>query len=293
MLAKIRYMRSVALALLCVGSVLAQSPTDVFEKAPPEIDKALRERIAIFFQAHVDAKFRRAEQVIHEDSLDDYYNSEKTKLVQFTISKITYSEKYTKAVVICDVELDWITSRGKIRVKPPMKSLWKLEKGQWWWYAPPRGNWETPWGVMKSGDESANGSSMTAPRPKMADPNEILNAVVADKSDIQLDSAKASEDSATITADLPGEVRLEVRPHGIPGLKVTIDNQTIRQGSPANIKFSYEPPDESPKSPRIVYIHANPLGKVFSFTLNFRQPAPVRAPMIPMPQQPPVAPKKL
>ena len=142
---------AVACCLFAVCS-LAQSPTDVFDKAPPEVEKALRERAAIFFQAHVDGKFRQAEKVIHADSQDDYYNSEKQRLINFEISKITYSDKFTKAVVIADVELDWVTARtGKIRVKPPMKTVWKLDEGQWWWYAPTRTKWETPFGEMKPG----------------------------------------------------------------------------------------------------------------------------------------------
>jgi hypothetical protein len=134
---------------------------------------------------------------------------------------------------------------------------------------------------------------MTAtPVIKMVDPNEVLNKVNADKSVVQLDSTKHSEDSATITSEVPGEVKLAVRPHGIDGLTVKIENDTLKPGQPGVIRFIYEPPDESAKAPRIVYVHANPLNKVFSFTLNFRQPTPAARPTVPFPGQQPAAPAK-
>ena len=65
-------------AFVSCAVVAAQTkPTDIFEKAPPEVDNALRERVSKFFQAHVDGKFRLAEEVIAEDSKDFFYNMEK------------------------------------------------------------------------------------------------------------------------------------------------------------------------------------------------------------------------
>jgi len=252
----------------------AQSPTDVFDKAPPETEKALRERAAIFFQAHVDGKFRRAEQVIHEDSLDDFYNSEKTHLIRFEISRIKWLENFTKAEVVADVELDWVTSRGIIRVKPPMKSYWTLDKGQWWWYVKKTGGWETPFGTMKSStSKDPSGAPAPPPQPiRIPDAQTILNQVTADKSEVQLASAKKSDDAAAITSQAPGEIRLEIVPFSVPGLTVKLDKQKLKKGETAHLSFVYDPPEPSPKTPRIVYVKAAPLEKVFSFTTVFSAP---------------------
>jgi hypothetical protein len=136
---------------------------------------------------------------------------------------------------------------------------------------------------MKSSTDPKAGPSAPVSVNKMVDPNEVLNAIKASKTSVQLDSVKRSSDSAEISADLPGEVRLEVQPHGIPGLNVRFENQNVRQGQPGIIHFDYEPPDETAKAPRIVYIHVNPMGKVISFTLNFRQPAPQAKPQFTLP----------
>ena len=59
---------------MIVSALLAQSPEELFEKAPPHVDQTLRERVKIFYQAHVDGKFRVADTVVHEDSKDAFSN---------------------------------------------------------------------------------------------------------------------------------------------------------------------------------------------------------------------------
>ena len=90
----------------------------------------------------------------------------------------------------------------------------------------------------------------------MVDPNEVLSKIQANKAEIKLDSVKQSEDSAQISAEIPGEVNLEVRPHGIPGLTVSFDTKIVKPGAPSTVTFRYDPPDSTPKTPRIIYIHA-------------------------------------
>src|SRR5262245_42218997 len=130
----------------CAVMVAQTKPTDVFEKAPPQVDNALRERVAKFFQAHIEGKFRQAEAVIAEGSKDFYYNTEKQRYLGFEIVRINYSENFSKATVVTNVEVEWRSPRiGMMRVKPPMTSLWKVENGAWCWYVVPQKEWDTPW----------------------------------------------------------------------------------------------------------------------------------------------------
>ncbi|MBM3775494.1 MAG: hypothetical protein FJW37_10065, partial [Acidobacteria bacterium] len=62
--------RPLTCLFMATAVAAAQAPSDLFEKAPPEIDRALRERAARFYQAHVDGQFRKAEALIVEDSKD-------------------------------------------------------------------------------------------------------------------------------------------------------------------------------------------------------------------------------
>lgn len=245
----------------------SQSPTEVFEKAPPQIDSALRSRVATFFQAHIDGKFRQAEQVIHEDSKDAFYNGEKQKYFGFEIARINYSDNFTKAVVIAAVDVDWVTPRlGRIRVKPPMKSLWKLEDGQWWWYVIPQKTWDTPFGPMRPGEDPASG---VAPKMTMPDIDSLLNQVRVNRRDVHLKSAEVSEDYVEFTNATPGDLTLVPDPASIHGLNVTVDKPVLHEGEVGRVTFKYVPPDRSAKPTSKVIVRTNPLAQAYEFILTF------------------------
>src|ERR1044071_4289257 len=90
-------MRIVSLSAIFAVSLFAQAPADLFQKAPPAVDQALRERIARFYQLHVDSKFRQAESLVAEDSKDFFYSANKPKYLGFEIKQIIYSDDFTKA----------------------------------------------------------------------------------------------------------------------------------------------------------------------------------------------------
>ena len=52
----------------------AQTATNPFDKAPPNVDDALKTRVTEFYQDHIDGKFRKAEQLVAEDSKDAFYD---------------------------------------------------------------------------------------------------------------------------------------------------------------------------------------------------------------------------
>src|ERR1700726_4555299 len=93
-------LRRVLPVLPLVASALAQNPADLFSKAPPDVEEALRARISKFHQAHVDGKPRRAEEVVAEDSKDFFYDMKKPKALSFEIGKIEYSKDFTEAKAI-------------------------------------------------------------------------------------------------------------------------------------------------------------------------------------------------
>src|ERR1044071_8557991 len=85
-------MRIVSLSAIFAVSLFAQAPADLFQKAPPAVDQALRERIARFYQLHVDSKFRQAESLVAEDSNDFFYSTNKPMSLAFEIKNIPYSD---------------------------------------------------------------------------------------------------------------------------------------------------------------------------------------------------------
>ncbi|MGC8794691.1 MAG: hypothetical protein ACP5U2_15005, partial [Bryobacteraceae bacterium] len=142
-------------AALCAQ---AQTAAELFEKAPPEVDQALRERVKFFYQCHVEGKFRQADQVVAEDSKDAFFAAEKPRYRGFEIVRIVYSDNFTRARVVVAVDTDFMAPGiGRIPVKAPLTSLWKLENGQWWWYVDRNAGKQTPFGPMRAGEGGSSG----------------------------------------------------------------------------------------------------------------------------------------
>jgi hypothetical protein len=259
-------------AFVSCAVVAAQTtPTDVFDKAPPDVDNALRARVAKFFQAHVDSKFRQAEEVIAEDSKDFFYNMEKSHYFSFEIVRINYSENYTKATVVTGVEVEWRSPRiGVMRVKPPMTSLWKLENGQWFWYVVPQKDWDTPWGRMNPGPDAKPGAtSAVAAMFKGVDRETVLRQIAIDTTHIRLKGFEDSEGRAIIRNAMPGEIQLRLSAPSVRGLDVKMDKTSLKSGEQAVISVHYHPDTKEPKPSSEVSVNVDPVGQVYRIALTF------------------------
>jgi hypothetical protein len=258
-------------AVVSCAVVAAQTTaTDVFEKAPPDVDAALRARVAKFFQAHVDSKFRQAEEVIAEDSKDFFYNMEKSHYFSFEIVRINYSENYTKATVVTGVEVEWRSPRiGVMRVKPPMTSLWKLENGQWYWYVVPQKDWDTPWGRMNPGPDAKQGTSAVAAMFNGVDRETVLRQISIDTNHIRLKGYEASEGRAIIRNSMPGEIQLRLNAPTAVGLEVTMDKTALKSGEQAVISVRYNPATKEPKPSSEFSVNVDPVGQVYRIALTF------------------------
>jgi hypothetical protein len=266
-------MRIPAVAVCICACVFAQSPTDIFEKAPPQVEKSLRERIDKFFAAHVSGKFRQAEEVIHDDSKDIFYDSQKTKIISWETVKITWLDNFTKAVAITNVEMDWHTARlGKIRVKPPMKSLWKLDNGQWWWYAEPKTNWETPFGTMNPGADPQPGVT-SIPKWTVRNVDELIKQVVISKDQIRLSGYQPSEERVEITNRMPADLDLHIEKGTFPaGLDVQLSKNRLASNESATLTFKYQPPNAAVKPDYIVEVLAVQTNQTYPFRIRFEAP---------------------
>src|SRR5262245_19656348 len=99
-----RKMRFPLVLLLSVGVLCAQNTADLFNKPPAKVDKALRARISEFYDDHVKGDFRKAEPLVAEDTKNFFYSQNKPKYLSYDISRIEYSDNFTKAkaTVLCE-----------------------------------------------------------------------------------------------------------------------------------------------------------------------------------------------
>jgi len=253
----------------------AQTAAELFEKAPPELDKALRERIAFFYQCHVDGKFRQADQVVAEDSKDAFFAAEKPRYRGFEIVRIVYSENFTRARAVVAVDTDFMAPGiGKMAVKAPLVSLWKLENGQWWWYVDPNAGWQTPFGTMRPGEGSSAPFHLNIPtRPE--DAVRLLGKVTANKTEVRLSSYEPASDEVVLTNHMPGQVDLRLEYNGFPGFEARLERQALRANESVKLLLRVEPQDKSPKPTLTVNVRVEPLNQVIPIRVTFAVPPEV------------------
>jgi hypothetical protein len=255
------------LALAC--SVFGQAPSDLFDKAPPPVDEALRARVAKFYQAHVDGKFRVADQVVADDSKDAFFGADKTRYKAFEITKIAYSDRFTRARVITTCDSEFVTIMSRFPVKMPLTTLWKLESGEWFWYVEPRSDGiDTPFGRMSAG--KAGGRS---PFPaKMPDAAAILKQVKVDRTEVKLSSFEPASAEVTVSNQMPGSISLSLSFNGFPGFKARLDRTELGAGESARVLLECKPEDQRPKPTLTLQLTVEPTGQVIPIRVLFAVP---------------------
>ena len=256
------------LAFALVSGLWAQSQGDLLDKAPPDVEEALRARITGFYQAHVDKKFRQADAFVAEDTKDFYYESNKPAYLSFDIGKITYSDNFTKAKAIINCKMRVPMPGFTEPIMAPIPSTWKLENGQWYWYVDQSRGRETPFGTMKSGAASGDGSLPSlASGPSI---ETLWKSVHADKNAVQLSAKTASSDQVTITSKLPGNISLQLDAPKTPGLEVELDRTVLKTGEEAKITFRSEPQEKPVTRVAEVRVRVMPTNQVIPITVAIR-----------------------
>jgi hypothetical protein len=258
------------LALLLVSGLWAQSPGSFFDKAPPDVEEALRARITAFYQAHVDKKFRQADEYVAADTKDFYYEANKPAYLAFEIGKITYSDNFTKAkaVVSCKIRFA-IPGFNEAPVMAPVPSTWKVENGEWYWYVDQKAGRETPFGVMKAPDGTSSGGSFPslASAPSV---DTLWKSVQADKNEVQLSAKEPSSDLVTISNKMPGNIWLQIDAPKTPGLEIALDRGELKTGEDAKITFHSEPQEKPVTRIAQVRVTVLPTNQVIPITVAIR-----------------------
>ncbi|MDP2997757.1 MAG: hypothetical protein Q8N47_09730 [Bryobacterales bacterium] len=250
-------------------AVFGQAPSDLFEKAPPSVDEALRARVTKFYQAHVDGKFRAADQMVAEDSKDAFFAADKTRYKACEIVKIAYSDQFTRARVVTACDSEFVTMMGRIPVKLPLTTPWKLENGEWFWYIEPRsGGVDTPFGKMEAGPDG-NRSPFPA---KMPDAAAIMKQVKVDRTEVRLSSFEPASAEVTVSNHMPGSISLSLSFNGFPGFKARLDRTSLASGQSARILLECKPEDQRPKPTLTLQLTVEPTDQVIPIRVLFAVP---------------------
>lgn len=255
-------MSRLALLVLAGCALFAQQEAaDLFRKAPPDVDSALRDRVTKFYQAHVDGKPRLAEQYVAEDTKDFFYDSNKPKYLSFEIRKIDYSADFTQATVTMFCEQNVLMPGFAGSHKIPHASYWKLDEGKWAWYVDKKILYKTPFGDATPGP--GKGGSLPAPFSVNA-VQELQARVKSDRERVLLKSGR--DEVVGVANGLEGSVTLSLEHQPIEGFEASLDRAVLKSGEKAVVTLSAK---KSPPKPMgiVVNIRVQPLNKVIPIAI--------------------------
>jgi hypothetical protein len=253
-----------------LGSALAQDPADLFSKAPPAIDQALRTRVQKFYEEQRDGKFRAADVYVAEDSKDTYFEADKRRCKTFEVGKITYTENFQKAdvLILCDTTM-LMPPRGVVEVKMPLNSKWKVVGNDWFWFVEPKVGRDSPFGKMFPGSGSEGGVPSV---PRGPDVKDLARMVKVDRNVLKFRGASAGADEVKIISDLQGEAQLVVEAAKTPDLEITLDKSSLEPKGTATLSVRYSPAPGKPRPVPSTYefrVQVMPLGRVIPLQVAF------------------------
>src|ERR1700722_1127921 len=223
--------RTLILASLAAVA-FAQNPADLFNRAPADVDQALRARITEFFHYHVTGEHRKAEALVAEDTQDYFYNNNKPRYISFEIKNIEYSDGYTKAKALVSVKMPVMLPgfNGKV-MDIPTASYWKLVDGKWYWYLSKALQNASPMGEMHPGPPSADGVAPSIPTIP-ASIQELFAQVKVDKTEVSVKPGES--DQIVIANNMVGPINVTVEGK-IDGIQAAFDHSEIKPGEKATL----------------------------------------------------------
>ena len=246
-----------------------QVPNQILDKPPQDVDDALRARIKQFYDYHVAAKYRQAEQLISEDSKDDFYVLSKPEIHAYKIGNIEYSDNVTKAKAVIvgsmPVLLKWVG--GKI-MDIPFASFWKIENGQWFWYYNKEAARHTPFGDVKTPPDSGGPKAAAMPAMENISLTTLQSALKIDRTHVELSGGNPA--TLKVTNTLPGLASLSVacpfRPLAETGITATFDKKELKGNETAILTLTASADAPSGNVP--LQITISPTNQVLNLTVN-------------------------
>jgi hypothetical protein len=250
------------------GLLILPLATVLFAQQPAP-ETALRDRVQQFYQLLQDKKYRQAEDMIADDTRDDYYNARKQDIKGFSIEKIEIDPDNAHAKITLKLNVLFLMPGAGaqiVAIAPP--SYWKIDKGEWRWYIPAEVKNASPFGTMHTGDTTP-GTNTKGQAPGSLDNPDIgalMGQVSIDKTAVEL-TADAPDSVVTITNQTPGPVELQIDPHVqiIKGLTLKLDSTHLDKGEKTMAHFHYS---GSGRIADIAEITALPLNRPLYITVK-------------------------
>ena len=132
----------------------------------------------------------------------------------------------------------------------------------------PAKDWETPWGKMHPGPDTAQQQQMAA-LFKGVSVEDVTRQVAINKDAMTLSGYQPSNGEAIIANNLPGEIKLRLEAPPIVGMDVRAGERGSKERRAGKTQRALCPPTKEPKSASDIVIHVEPTGQVFHVKLTF------------------------
>jgi hypothetical protein len=261
---------------LVAGMAFAQTGAALLDKAPPDVDNALRSSVLRFYELHKERKYRTAEELVCADSKDEFYNSEKRPVRNAEIIAIRYEAGFRQARVSTQVGTDLSTQYGKMSTSLPLPSNWRVDAGKWCLYYPPvsEAGLETPFGVMRPG--GGPGPSASGQVPAMLGMGVVQGTIDVNPRGIDFTSGEPGSVAVTIKNGFTGPISIEIEAREHPNLVFALDKPDIPAGASGTLTVRYAPRDPTAAREHRIVLRPSPFSR--SLTILVSMPAPVKRP---------------
>jgi hypothetical protein len=286
---------SLFLFLTLFRPVFGQDAAGAAAQAPPDVDQALRVRVAAFYQAYIDGKFSDAYNLVSPESQNMFIQSGKDEYKGCETTKIEYSENFSKAFVTETCKSIWLWHGHASPNVVPVESHWKLSGNLWYWYYVKPTFVHSPFsptGIVQLPPDQpeTNSGNVAIPKDMRAAALNILSKVNVDKTTVSLRADSASKDEVHVRNDMQGEINLVLAPSPIAGLKATASKTQLKAKETAAITIEYTPDDKSIAcgdcASRIqrawIQMTVEPTGQVFQIEVKFTNQ---KSEQFPLPKQ--------
>lgn len=247
-------MRFCLIVSFLTAAVAAQSTT-----SPPEQEPVLRERVAKFYAAISEGKYKNAFALVADDAQDAFMGMPKAPMKDVAIATVEGLNGGKTARVVVTFTRNMTMMGRPIETKGRDESRWRIEGEEWVWAGRPAGLKTTPLGMpVKEADPAAPGvPKLTAEEIKrkaaeMPSAEQLKggDVRVAGPSKIEFSKTKPGEVSYVIQNPIQAWVVAKIQLPKLQGLEWVVpeeakrpraDEAGVRPGSTVTVKIRWTP----------------------------------------------------
>ncbi len=277
-----------AAPLLCfaqVPGVVTRPPaaqTTPGVKASPEVDQALRARANAFLEYQSKGDFRKAYDLVAEDSRDYYFGVPKEKSTSFIIDEVQFGADQSTATVRSTVKREMLLAGHPVEMPQLQISYWKLEKGEWVWYHDPSKDvtktiiGDVPVAPVETTNESPLPKDLSQKAAIAAAKTIVAPRAAIDKKSVTFIMGKGATEQVTFHNSNPGPIRVQAEVRGVADT-MTVEPNDVLVNPQADMPFKITYKPANPSSVRgQVRFTLEPFGSTYILPVRIAREAPAQ-----------------